>query len=147
VRKLTGLAAVAAFLVVSGLAEARPPRTGTVMTPFGPVYDTGSPEWKMSGGNPFVYEQIMEQKMMMLQQQMLLKQQQMLLKQQKGKGATLTGPTPTGPGNVFSLPARNVKKKRRTYDPSHPVTGSASKATTPATAAPGASKATKPPTP
>jgi len=38
---------------------------GPAMTAFGPVYNpTMSPEWRMAGGNPVVYEQIMHMKMM-----------------------------------------------------------------------------------
>ncbi len=56
-------------------------RGGVVQGPDGPLYDTRSPEWRMSGGNIFVYQQIMEQKMLLRQQQMMMKQQQMMTKQ------------------------------------------------------------------
>lgn len=115
------VAAVVA-LTASNLANARGPRTGTVMTPFGPVYNTGSAEWKMAGGNPLLYQEIMEQKAMMRQQQLLIKQQQQLMKAQNGKKAAGSG-VPTLPPTT---PVRHRKKKRRTYDPTHPVTSSTS---------------------
>lgn len=106
--------------MTSGVAEAGGRgRGGAVMTPFGELYNTNSPEWRASGGNPLVYQQIIEQKMLMRQQQQELKQQQSLQKQlQKGaKGKTVSAPD--------SLPAISgtQKKKRRTYVP----TGNAAK--------------------
>ena len=56
-------------------------RGGVVQGPDGPLYDTRSPEWRMSGGNIFVYQQLMEEKMLLRQQQMMLKQQQMMTRQ------------------------------------------------------------------
>ena len=50
-------------------------RGGVVQGPDGPLYDTRSPEWRMSGGNIFVYQQIMEQKMLLRQQQMMMMKQ------------------------------------------------------------------------
>ena len=95
------------------------------MTPFGPAYNTGSPEWKQSGGNIFVYQQLMEQKMFAQQQQLMLKQQQQMLKmQQQQKGKTPAPSTLSTP--LTTLPRK--KKKRRTYDPTHPVTSQAIKA-------------------
>jgi hypothetical protein len=58
-------------------------RSGVVYGPAGPLYDMRSPEWKMAGGNIFLYEQLMQQKMMVRQQQLMMKQQQQLLKQQR----------------------------------------------------------------
>jgi hypothetical protein len=58
-------------------------RGGVVQGPDGPLYDTRSPEWRMSGGNIFVYEQLMEQKMMLRQQQMMMKQQMMMNRAQQ----------------------------------------------------------------
>ena len=46
----------------------------------------------MAGGDMMLYQQIMEQKMMLRQQQMFMKQQQLLMKQQKsGKKGTQPG--------------------------------------------------------
>jgi hypothetical protein len=56
-------------------------RSGVVQGPNGPLYDTRSPEWRMSGGNIFVYEQLMEQKMMLQQQKLMMRQQQMQMRQ------------------------------------------------------------------
>jgi hypothetical protein len=60
-------------------------RSGVVMSPYGPLYDTRSPEWRMSGGNIFVYEQLMEAKMMARQQQMMMMKQQMIMMKQQRK--------------------------------------------------------------
>ena len=49
-------------------------RFGVVQGPDGPLYDTRSPEWRMSGGNIFVYEQLVEQKMMLQQQKFMMRQ-------------------------------------------------------------------------
>ena len=49
-------------------------RSGVVQGSDGPLYDTRSPESRMSGGNIFVYEQLMEQKMML--QMLMMRQQQ-----------------------------------------------------------------------
>src|SRR3954468_15408224 len=79
-------------------------RAGIVQSPFGPLYDTRSPEWRMAGGDMMLYQQIMEQKMMLRQQQWFMKQQQLLMKQQKsGKkgtqpGASLNAPEAAGIG-------------------------------------------------
>jgi hypothetical protein len=56
-------------------------RSGVVYGPDGPLYDTRSPERRMSGGNIFVYEQLMEQKMMLQQQKLMMRQQQMQTRQ------------------------------------------------------------------
>src|SRR3954470_18843881 len=63
--------------------QAQGRRAGIVQSPFGPLYDTRSPEWRMAGGDIMLYQQIMEQKMMLRQQQLFMKQQQLLMKQQK----------------------------------------------------------------
>lgn len=129
-RKHVGLAILLASIVLTpSLARARGygGSTGTVMGPYGPLYNTGSPEWKASGGNVILYEQIMEQKMMMQQQQMWVKQQQMWAKQQQQQAKK--GPTANNGGGFYtptaSQPVPRKKKKRRTYDPTHPVTSSA----------------------
>ncbi len=56
-------------------------RSGIVYGPDGPLYNTRSPEWRMSGGNIFVYQQLMQQKMMMQQQRLMIRQQQMQMRQ------------------------------------------------------------------
>jgi hypothetical protein len=55
-------------------------RSGVVYGPDGALYNTRSPEWRMSGGNIFVYQQLMEQKMMLQQQRLMMRQQ---IQQQK----------------------------------------------------------------
>lgn len=64
-------------------------RSGVVYGPDGPLYDTRSPEWRMSGGNIFVYQQLMEQKMMLQQQRLAMRQQaqQQKLMRQMQQGA------------------------------------------------------------
>jgi hypothetical protein len=86
---LAGLVALALFPCAT---HAQGRRGGVVQSPFGPLYDTRSPEWRMAGGDMMLYQQIMEQKMMLRQQQMYMKQQQLLMKQQK------SGKTGTQPG-------------------------------------------------
>ena len=55
-----------------------------IQTPNGPVYNPAlSPEWRQSGGNPMVYQQMMQQRMMRLQQQNMTKQYQEMQKQQQ----------------------------------------------------------------
>src|SRR5271157_3294797 len=56
-------------------------RSGVVYGPDGPLYNTRSPEWRMSGGNIFVYQQLIEQKMMLRQQKLMMRQQQLQMRQ------------------------------------------------------------------
>src|SRR5437763_10208444 len=88
-----GICCFAGLLVlVPCTAQAQGRRSGVVQSPFGPLYDTRSPEWRMAGGDMMLYEQIMEQRMMLREQQMWMKQQQMMLKQQKNaKTGTRSG--------------------------------------------------------
>ena len=76
-------------------ARGRGPRGGVVMGPNGPLYDTRSAEWQMSGGNIFAYQELMQQKMMMQQQKMMMQQMQKAAQLQKnqgkGKGKTNAG--------------------------------------------------------
>ena len=64
-------------------------RSGVVYGPDGPLYDTRSPEWRMSGGNIFVYEQLVQQKIMLQRQKLMLRQQrqQQALMRQMQQGA------------------------------------------------------------
>jgi hypothetical protein len=121
------IALAAAILAVTSVtAEAGGRRGGPVVSPFGELYNTSSPEWKASGGNPVVYQQIMEQKAALLQQRRMLKQQQAMEKQAKsaaGKRGGKAGVNSALPGaagldsGAGGLPALNgtSKKKRRTY--------------------------------
>jgi len=51
------------------------------MTPFGPAYDPTT--MRQAGYNPLVYDQLMQEKMIIAQQKALIKQQQMMQKMQK----------------------------------------------------------------
>ena len=50
-------------------------RSGVVQGPDGVLYNTRSPEWRMSGGNIYVYQQLVQQKMLLQQQRLMLRQQ------------------------------------------------------------------------
>ncbi|WP_406696795.1 hypothetical protein V5E97_37990 [Singulisphaera sp. Ch08] len=101
---------------------------GTINTPFGSM-KMNSPEYKMSGGNPFVYQQLMEEKMLMTQQQRVLKQQQQFLQQMKREAKNKTKDKkgkadlrPVAPvSSVTSLVSRKSKKRK-------PVTATATTA-------------------
>ena len=58
---------LAASTFLWGVAAAGWPRGGIVRTPYGSA-NMRSPEWKQSGGDFRVYQQIMQQKQIMLQQ-------------------------------------------------------------------------------
>lgn len=78
------------------------------MGPDGPLYDTRSPEWRMSGGDIYAYQELMQQKMMMQQQKYLMQQMQKAAQLQKnqangkgkGKGKTNAGTN----ANAFGQP-------------------------------------------
>jgi hypothetical protein len=86
------LAGLVALALLPCATHAQGRRGGVVQSPFGPLYNTRSPEWRMAGGDMMLYQQIMQQKMMLRQQQMFMKKQQLLMKQQK------SGKTGTQPG-------------------------------------------------
>ncbi|HEV3167549.1 MAG TPA: hypothetical protein VGZ22_26310 [Isosphaeraceae bacterium] len=121
-RHLTALAIVAAALMLPSAAFGQRGRysNSAPMTPFGPAYDPTT--YRQAGYNPFVYEQLMEQKMMMAEQQAMLKQQQMLQKMQQQNAKNKNPKTPgtdgtlgTGtqpPPRVF-MPTRTARKKHR----------------------------------
>lgn len=73
-KKLVGLA-LAASLLLPGVATARGYRNGTVSTPFGSI-NTNSAAYQMSGGDPFAAMQMQQQMMLMQQQQQMLKMEQ-----------------------------------------------------------------------
>lgn len=100
------------------------------MTPFGPLYNTGSAEFKASGGNPMMLDELMQESAYRQQQQMWMKQQQQMLQLQKqqNKNGGLNSPPNTNSQALPGLaPIRKTRKKRRTYDPTHPVTAPAPK--------------------
>lgn len=78
--RLALLCGLVLALVSAAEARGRGPRGGVVMGPNGPLYDTRSPEWQMSGGNLDAYQAIMQQKMMMQQQQYMMQQMQQMQK-------------------------------------------------------------------
>ncbi len=78
IRRSSPLILVFALIFSPGSAQAQRYRSGPVITPYGPLYNTNSPEYKMSGGNPLIMEELQEQKLM--QQQM--QQMQQMMKQQ-----------------------------------------------------------------
>jgi len=92
-----------------------------VQGPDGVLYNTRSPEWRMSGGNIFVYQQLMEQKMMLQQQRLIVKQQQMQKRQvqqaaRRGAGRAAAGAAIGQNGGAANnqqngaLPPRGKKK-------------------------------------
>jgi hypothetical protein len=122
---------LAASTFLWGVAAAGWPRGGIVRTPYGSA-NMRSPEWKQSGGDFRVYQQIMRQEQIMLQQRDMMKRQQAILRQQKKAGnAPSSSPVATRPA-----PAAKPKKKRPTRK-ADPATVPAPKAKTP-------SKASKP---
>jgi len=134
-RHFAALAVLAGLALVPSLAFARGygRSGGYINTPFGQM-NTRSPEYKMSGGNPLVYQEIMQQKMMMQQQQMMMKQQQKYMQQmQKLAKQQKNNPQPSTPiSNVNSLSSK--KKKKRTYTPTSTAASSKDKPTTTASA-------------
>src|SRR3954470_17558490 len=102
---LVYLAVLFVLVLFPCTTQAQGRRSGMVQSPFGPLYDTCSPEWRMAGGDMMLYQQIMEQKMMLRQQQWFMKQQQLLMKQQKTgnkgpqPGASLNARGAAGSGN------------------------------------------------
>jgi hypothetical protein len=116
---------LAASTFLWGVAAAGWPRGGIVRTPYGSA-NMRSPEWKQSGGDFRVYQQIVHQKQMMLQQKAMIKQQQAILRQQKkAESAPPSSPVATRPA-----PAAKTKKKRSTRK-ADPATVPAPKAKTP----------------
>lgn len=95
-RPLRWCAIAAVFLTVASPAQAqrgRYGRSGVVQGPDGVLYNTRSPEWRMSGGNIFVYQQLVQQKMMLQQQRAMLRQQrqQQALTRQMKPGSRKAG--------------------------------------------------------
>jgi hypothetical protein len=87
-------------------AQYRRGRSGVVMSPYGLLYDTRSPEWRMSGGNIFLYQQLMAQKQLMFQQRMMMAQQRQLLRgSQRGNGKAFA--------NGNGLPANPLPSRRK----------------------------------
>ncbi len=125
-RRIGLLALLVAAVLVPSVTNAQGHRGGgTIRTPYGSA-NINSPEWKQSGGNFRVYEQIMQQKQMMLQQRAMMKQREAFLKQQK-KGEYVQPSTP-----VAARPAVAPKtRKKRPTRKANPASVSAPKAQTP----------------
>jgi len=123
-KRIALLALVAASTLIPGLAHAGGWRRGggVVSTPYGSA-NMNSPEWKLSGGNFGLYQQIMLQKQMMLQQQAMMKQQQAFLRQQKKAGNA----QPSNSVAARPAPAPKAKKKHSTRKV-HPASTAAQKA-------------------
>ncbi|WP_422925880.1 hypothetical protein [Singulisphaera sp. PoT] len=115
---ILAVAVLVATTLASGTAEARGYGRygGVANTPFGTI-NMNSPEWRASGGNMFMYQQLMEEKMMLQEQQMMMKQQQQYMqmmqkqaKQQKNQPKSQD----TSPfNNVTSLTSTKKKKGRK----------------------------------
>lgn len=92
-RKTLLVALFAGTLVCTPTADSlarggRGARGGVVMGPYGPLYDTRSPEWRMAGGNILAYQQLMQTKMMAQRQQFMMKQMQAAQKLQAAQDKT-----------------------------------------------------------
>ncbi len=81
------------FVLLMGLLVAANPaqgrgrgrgRSGPAMTPYGPVVNpTSTPEWRQAGGNPMIYEAIMEQKAAAARQKLMQQQAAAMQKQRQ----------------------------------------------------------------
>jgi hypothetical protein len=112
------------------------------MGPDGPLYDTRSPEWRMSGGNIFVYQELMEAKMEREQEKYMLKQMHQAAKQQKaqskakpksqGPAGASNFPTPSGAGigDPFAAPVNHYHRKKYKHTPSPPASSKPGKSKT-----------------
>ncbi|MDB5349912.1 MAG: hypothetical protein JWN86_1159 [Planctomycetota bacterium] len=75
---------ILAFGMPHDASAQRGSRSGPAMTPYGPMSNpTQSAEWRQAGGNPYIYEQMMQQKMMAAQQKVQQQEYQKLVKQQQ----------------------------------------------------------------
>lgn len=116
-------------------------RGGVVMGPDGPLYDTRSPEWRMSGGNIFVYQELMEEKMELAQEKYMLQQMQQAAKLQKAQSRNKSkakGQGPAGASNFtippgagfddpFAEPVNHYRRKKYKHGPSSAVSSKPSK--------------------
>lgn len=125
-RRIGLLALLVAAVLVPSVTNAQGKRRGgMIQTPYGSA-NMNSPEWKRSGGDFRIYQQIMQQKQMMLQQRAMIKQRQAFLKQQK-KGDQAQ---PSSPVAARPAVAPKSKKKRPTRK-ANPASVSAPKAEAP----------------
>jgi hypothetical protein len=111
-------AALIAFPSTSRAQYGRHGRAGVVMGPDGMLYNTRSPEWRMSGGNPAVYQQLVQQKLL-LRQQRLMRQQQRLMNQTRRttrnavRRGSAVNPAAGGIAGQNATAARQSRKKAR----------------------------------
>lgn len=134
-----GVFALLVFAVVPTAAEARGPRGGMVVSPFGPMYDNSSPEFRAAGGDLEVYQQLMQQKLMMQQYQQMMKMQkqyQQMMKNQKNNPQMNSANTNTNNMLPARPPVMTSRKKKKTTR-----TTSTSSATSSKTAKPAAKEA------
>ena len=84
-KRLLGIALLTCLVAAPSAAQAqRHGRGGPAMSVDGPVYNpTQTPEWRQAGGNLAVYQQIMEQKMLVAQQKQTQQNYQAMVKQQQ----------------------------------------------------------------
>ena len=84
-KRLLGIAVLTCLVAAPSVAQAqRRGRGGPAMSVDGPVFNpTQTPEWRQAGGNLMVYQQIMEQKMMVAQQKQMQQNYQAMVKQQQ----------------------------------------------------------------
>lgn len=84
-KRLLGIAVLTCLVSAPSVAQAqRRGRGGPAVSVDGPVFNpTQTPEWRQAGGNLMVYQQIMEQKMMVAQQKQMQQNYQAMVKQQQ----------------------------------------------------------------
>ena len=85
-KRVLGIALVLALVVAPRDAQAqrRGGRSGVAMTPYGPVTNpTSTPEWRQAGGNPIVYQAIMDQKAAIAREKLMQQQAQAMQRQQQ----------------------------------------------------------------
>lgn len=71
-------------VVYAGRGRGRMRGPVTVVTPYGAYQNpTSSAEWRQAGGNPAMYQQLMQRKMAMYQQQVMTRQYEAMKKQQQ----------------------------------------------------------------
>jgi hypothetical protein len=125
-----GLLLVAPF---SAHAQYRRGRAGVVISPYGVLYNTRSPEWQMAGGNPILYQQLLAQKQMIFEQRMMMAQQkQFMLAQRRNRrwnqaAGGWNGPARGNPGS--DLAAGNTVTNRRKTKPATAPLGDVEAAT------------------
>jgi hypothetical protein len=136
IRRLGALALLSMFAMAPALVEAAGARGGMVVSPFGPLYDTNSPEYRAAGGNLEVYQMLMEQKAMMQYQQQMMKMQQQYQQMMKNQQNNPQMNSSNMYKNAYPTPpavtSKKKKRKTTTTSTSTTSTSSASKTAKPA---------------